>query len=37
MPDNKVAIRLTEFKGVDRKPQHKKITDPNSLGLRMRV
>jgi len=37
MPDNNVAIRLTEFKGLDRKPLHKKITDPNSLVLRMRV
>jgi hypothetical protein len=32
-----VAIRLTEFKGLDRKPLQKKITDPNSLVLRMRV
>ena len=31
------AIRLVEFKGVDRKPLQKKITDPNSLVLRMRV
>ena len=37
MPDSNVALRLTEFKGVDRKPLNKKITDPNSLVLRMRV
>jgi len=36
-PGSNVSIRLVEFKGVDRKPQHKKITDPNSLVLRMRV
>jgi catechol 2,3-dioxygenase-like lactoylglutathione lyase family enzyme len=37
MSDSNVALRLTEFKGIDRKPLHKKITDPNSLVLRMRV
>lgn len=37
MPGSNVAIRLVEFKSVDRKPLEKKITDPNSLVLRMRV
>ena len=37
MPGSNVAIRLVEFKRVDRKPLQKKITDPNSLVLRMRV
>jgi len=37
LPEANVAIRLIEFKGVDRKPLQKKITDPNSLVLRMRV
>jgi catechol 2,3-dioxygenase-like lactoylglutathione lyase family enzyme len=37
LPDANVAIRLIEFKGVERKPLQKKITDPNSLVLRMRV
>jgi hypothetical protein len=37
MPGSNVALRLVEFKGVDRKPLQQKITDPNSLVLRMRV
>jgi catechol 2,3-dioxygenase-like lactoylglutathione lyase family enzyme len=37
LPGANVAIRLVEFRGLDRKPMEKNITDPNSLVLRMRV
>ena len=37
LPGSSVAIRLIEFKGLDRKPLQKRIADPNSVVLRMRV
>jgi len=36
-PGNNPEIHLVEFKGIDRKPLHLHIVDPNALVLRIRV